>query len=53
MMIASNTGYASITEKIAISLEDEKYARLVVYDITKKRKIPLAITATIKGLLLK
>jgi hypothetical protein len=52
-MIASNTGYASITEKIAIPLDDESSARLTVYDIIKKRKIPLAITAAIKGFLLK
>lgn len=53
MMIASNTGYATITQKIAIPLDDERSARLTVYDIIKKRKILVAITVAIKGFLLK
>ena len=53
MMIASNTGYAIMTEKIAKPLDDERSARLTVYDIILKRKMELAITATINGFLLK
>lgn len=53
MMIASNTGYATITQKIAIPLDDERSARLTVYDIIKKRKILVAITVAIKDFLLK
>ena len=38
MMIASNTGYTTITQKIAIPLDDERSARLTVSDIIKKEK---------------
>ena len=53
MMIASNTGYATIIERIAKPLDDEISTRLTIYDIIKKRKIVLAITAAINCFLLK
>jgi len=53
MMIASNTGYATIIERIAKPLDDEISTRLVIYNIIKKRKIVLAITVAINCVLLK
>jgi hypothetical protein len=53
MIIASNTGYATIIERIAKPLDDEISTRLMVYNIIKKRKIALAITAAINCFLLK